>query len=76
MSTELRIPKIGMSMDEAILSAWLVADGAEVAEGVPIYSVETDKSTVEIEAPASGRLSIVGVEGETYPVGELVGRID
>lgn len=76
MSIELRIPKLGMSMDEAILSEWLVADGAQVAEGAAIYSVESDKSTQEIEAPVAGRLSIIGVAGETYPVGELIGRID
>ena len=76
MSTELRIPKIGISMTEATLSEWLVADGTSVAAGTPIYAIEMDKSTNEIEAPVSGVLKIVGEVGETYEIGALIGRID
>jgi pyruvate/2-oxoglutarate dehydrogenase complex dihydrolipoamide acyltransferase (E2) component len=75
MSTELRIPKLGISMEEAILSEWLVPNGTAVLAGTPIYSVETDKSNQEVEAPADGTLEIIGQEGETYPVGELIGRL-
>ncbi len=76
MSTELRIPKLGISMEEAILTEWLVADGTAVTTGTPIYSLETDKSVQEVEAPADGTLAIIGETGETYPVGELIGRLD
>lgn len=76
MATEIRIPKIGMSATEMTLSEWMFADGDEVAVGEVIYTVETDKTTTEIEAQASGVLRVFGVEGEVYPVGALVGTID
>ena len=75
MATEIRIPKIGMSATEMTLSEWMFADGEEVAAGDVIYTVETDKTTSEIEAQASGILRVIGVEGEVYAVGTLVGTI-
>jgi len=75
MSVEIRIPKLGMSMQSAILQQWLVADGAAVIAGQPIYVVESDKSTTEIEAPATGTLRVIGVVSEQYEVGALVGTI-
>jgi len=53
---ELTMPKLGMSMTEGELAEWLVPDGAQVSEGEVIYSVESEKSTQEVEAPASGTL--------------------
>jgi pyruvate/2-oxoglutarate dehydrogenase complex dihydrolipoamide acyltransferase (E2) component len=76
MAEELRIPKIGMSATEMTLSEWMVGDGEEVAVGDIIYTVETDKTTVEIEAQAAGVIRPTGVEGEVYPVGALVGTIE
>ena len=76
MATELRIPKIGMSAAEMTLSEWMFGDGDQVATGEVIYTVETDKTTVEIEAQASGTLRVIGTEGELYPVGALVGTIE
>ena len=72
----LRLPKIGMEMTEAVLARWLVDDGATVAKGQPLYEMETDKVTNEIESPASGRLRRVALEGETYQVGDPVAEID
>ena len=76
MTTEIRIPKIGMSATEMTLSEWMFGDGEEVATGDVIYTVETDKTTSEIEAQASGILRVIGVEGEVYAVGTLVGTIE
>jgi pyruvate/2-oxoglutarate dehydrogenase complex dihydrolipoamide acyltransferase (E2) component len=76
MSTEILLPKIGFSMNEGVLSRWLVEDGATVEEGQPLYELESDKSLQEVEAPASGRLKIlVTTTGETYPVGTVLGEI-
>lgn len=77
MATEIRIPKLGFSMESGILAEWMVADGAEVTAGQELYALENEKSTQEVEAPASGRLKIiVQADGEEYPVGELIGLIE
>jgi pyruvate/2-oxoglutarate dehydrogenase complex dihydrolipoamide acyltransferase (E2) component len=75
MTTQLTIPRLEMSMTEGVLSEWLVADGAEVKEGDVIYSLETGKSVMEIQAPASGKLTQKATPGETYPVGTEIGEI-
>jgi pyruvate/2-oxoglutarate dehydrogenase complex dihydrolipoamide acyltransferase (E2) component len=75
MSTEVLLPKIGFSMNEAILSQWLIADGAQVVAGEPLYSLESEKSVEEIESPASGTLKIMATVGETYPVGTVLAEI-
>ena len=76
MATEIRIPKIGISMTEATLTEWLANNGAQVQTGQPLYSIEMDKSTNEVEAPASGILTIVGEIGEVYEVGALIATIE
>jgi pyruvate/2-oxoglutarate dehydrogenase complex dihydrolipoamide acyltransferase (E2) component len=75
MTTQLTIPRLEMSMTEGVLSEWLVADGTQVKEGDPIYSLETGKSIQEITAPASGKLTQKAQVGETYPVGTDIGEI-
>ena len=76
MASEIRIPKLGMSATEMTLNEWMFGDGESVKAGEVIYTVETDKTTSEIEAQESGILRVIGVEGEVYPVGALVGRIE
>jgi pyruvate dehydrogenase E2 component (dihydrolipoamide acetyltransferase) len=71
----LRMPKIGMEMSEAVLARWLVADGALATRGQPLYEIETDKVTTEIDASISGRLRRIAHEGVTYAVGDLVGEL-
>jgi pyruvate/2-oxoglutarate dehydrogenase complex dihydrolipoamide acyltransferase (E2) component len=75
MSTLLTIPRLEMAMTEGVLAEWLVADGAQVTEGDPIYSLETGKAVEEIQAPVSGRLMQKAPAGETYPVGTDIGEI-
>jgi pyruvate/2-oxoglutarate dehydrogenase complex dihydrolipoamide acyltransferase (E2) component len=75
MSTDVLLPKIGFAMNEAVLSQWLIADGAQVEAGQPLYSIESDKSVEEIEAPAAGTLKIIAATGETYPVGTVLAQI-
>ena len=76
MATEIILPKIGFSMSEGVLAEWLVKDGAEVTAGAPLFTLESDKSTTEVEAPASGTLRILKQTGETYPVGTVLGTIE
>jgi pyruvate/2-oxoglutarate dehydrogenase complex dihydrolipoamide acyltransferase (E2) component len=76
MATEIVMPKLGFSMSEGMLAEWLVVDGEKVAEGQPLFSLESEKSTNEVEAPASGRLRIFMQSGETYEVGTVLGIIE
>ncbi len=76
MAVEILLPKIGFSMNEGQIAEWLAKDGDAVSEGQPLFSLEADKSTNEVEAPASGTLRIVGQVGETYEVGTVLGYIE
>ncbi len=76
MATEIILPKIGFSMPEGVLAEWLAADGSTVTEGQPLFAIESDKSTNEVEAPASGVLKITGAAGNTYEVGAVIGVIE
>lgn len=76
MATEILLPKLGFSMNEGQIAEWLVADGATVKEGDPLFSLEADKSTNEVEAPASGTLRIIAQPGEMLPVGSILGHIE
>ena len=76
MATPISIPKLGVSMTEGTLVEWLVADGATVAPGDPLYRIETDKVENEIEAPVAGVVRRTGAEGETYEVGTQIGTIE
>jgi pyruvate/2-oxoglutarate dehydrogenase complex dihydrolipoamide acyltransferase (E2) component len=64
-----------MEMTEATLSQWLVEEGAAVGQDDALYLLETDKVESEITAPRAGVLRRIGVEGETYPVGEVIGEL-
>jgi pyruvate dehydrogenase E2 component (dihydrolipoamide acetyltransferase) len=76
MPTEVIMPALGMAQDTGKLVRWLLAPGSEVAEGEPLMEIETDKATVEIEAPAAGVLAGVrAAEGDDVPVGEVVALI-
>ncbi|WP_425996238.1 biotin/lipoyl-containing protein [Caulobacter sp. DWR1-3-2b1] len=76
MATDILLPKLGFSMTEAQIAEWLVQDGAQVTEGQPLYSLEADKSTNEVEAPATGTLRIIAQVGEIYDVGTVLGTIE
>ncbi len=75
MSTPLQIPRLEMAMTEGVLAEWLVADGAQVNEGDPIYTLETGKAAQEVVAPVSGKLVQRAQAGETYAVGTDIGEI-
>lgn len=76
MAVEILLPKLGFSMSEGQLAEWLVADGAQAVEGEPLFSLESDKSVNEVEAPATGTLRILKQPGETYEVGTVLGVIE
>ncbi|MET0369790.1 MAG: biotin/lipoyl-containing protein [Sphingobium sp.] len=75
MAYEIMVPQLSFSMVEGTIVEWLAENGATVTEGEPLFSIEADKSTVEVPAPASGVLAITGEVGELYDVGTVIGTI-
>jgi pyruvate dehydrogenase E2 component (dihydrolipoamide acetyltransferase) len=75
MEIEVAIPKLGLTMTEALLVRWLVEDGQQVTKGQPIFEIETDKATFEAEAAADGILHISIEAGIVMPVMGRIGYI-
>ena len=73
---KLKLPKLGMSIDEATIVEWHVEDGASITPGTVLYSVETDKSTLEIESPFEGVISVTSGVGSKLRVGDIVAEIE
>ena len=76
MIIEVKVPSVGESVTEAVLAQWFKKDGDTVKNGEPLFVIETDKVTLEVEAEAAGILAIKVAEGETVPIGAVVGSID
>jgi pyruvate dehydrogenase E2 component (dihydrolipoamide acetyltransferase) len=74
--TAVVVPQLSISMEEATVSRWLVADGASVAAGQLVVEVETDKATVELEAPVDGLLRIVAREGAVVAVDGVLAELE
>ena len=76
MSTEIRVPTLGESVSEATIGKWFKKPGDAVKADEPLLELETDKVTLEVNAPAAGVLAeIVAKDGETVGVGALLGSI-
>src|SRR6266496_4450439 len=70
------MPALGMAQETGTLLAWHKSPGDSVTKGEPLMEIETDKATVEIEAPASGILSNVTAQaGDVIPVGQRIALI-
>jgi 2-oxoglutarate dehydrogenase E2 component (dihydrolipoamide succinyltransferase) len=76
MPVEIKVPAVGESVTEGILSRWLKKDGDAVRIDEPVVELETDKATQEVVAPAAGRLRTVVPEGATVQVGSVIGRVE
>ena len=73
MATEVIMPALGLAQETGKVLRWLKAEGESVAKGEPLLEVETDKVTVEVEAPAEGILGgLRAGEGDDVPVGQAV----
>jgi 2-oxoglutarate dehydrogenase E2 component (dihydrolipoamide succinyltransferase) len=76
MTIEIKVPSVGESVTEALLAEWFKQDGDTVEKNEPLFVLETDKVTLEVEAEAAGKLKILVPEGETVAIGTQVGEID
>jgi len=73
MALEFKLPDIGEGIAEGEIVKWLVKAGDSVAEHQAVVEVMTDKATVEIPAPAAGRISeLRAKEGEVVPIGKVI----
>jgi pyruvate dehydrogenase E2 component (dihydrolipoamide acetyltransferase) len=76
MATEVILPKLGQTMEEGIIVEWLKGEGDPVQRGDVLFTTESDKATLEVEAPKKGFLrSIFVPAGESVPVLTVVGLI-
>lgn len=77
MRHDVKLPKLGDTVDTVLVVEWLVEVGAQVAEGDALLSVETDKVDAEVPAPVSGRLRARLVEpDEEITVGTPICTIE
>lgn len=77
MTAEILVPDLGESVTEATVAKWFKKEGDAVQQDEQLVELETDKVTLEVNAPASGALiSIKAKEGDTLDVGALLGLID
>ena len=73
MAYEFKLPDLGEGLTEGEIARWLVAEGQEIAEDDPLVEIQTDKTTVEVPSPASGKVTRIFVqEGEVVPVGTVL----
>ncbi len=76
MAKEVYMPALGMNQETGTLLRWLKAEGDEIHKGEPLMEIATDKTDVEIEAPASGvLLQVTAAEGDEVPVGQVMAWI-
>lgn len=76
MATHVIMPALGVAQQTGILIKWLKAEGQSVTKGEPLMEIETDKATVEIEAPGSGVLTeVIAKAGDEVPVGQRIAFI-
>ena len=76
MATEIRVPTLGESVSEATIGRWFKKPGDPVKADEPVVELETDKVTLEVNAPAGGTLGdILAKDGETVAPGAVLGSI-
>ena len=75
MSSEVKLPRLGQGMEAGTIVKWLKAEGDRVEKGEPLFEVDTDKATQEVEAEASGVLLRIAVESGEVPVGQTIALI-
>jgi pyruvate dehydrogenase E2 component (dihydrolipoyllysine-residue acetyltransferase) len=75
MATEIKLPRLGQGMESGTIVKWLKSEGDRVEKGEPLYELDTDKVTQEVEADASGVLLRIAVAEGEVPVGGTIAVI-
>jgi pyruvate dehydrogenase E2 component (dihydrolipoamide acetyltransferase) len=75
MATEIKLPRLGQGMESGTVVRWLKQEGERVEKGEPLYELDTEKVTQEVEADASGVLLKIAVAEGEVPVGQTIAVI-
>jgi pyruvate dehydrogenase E2 component (dihydrolipoamide acetyltransferase) len=75
VATEVKLPRLGQGMEAGTVVKWLKSEGDQVARGEPLYELDTEKVTQEVEAEADGVLLKIAVAGGEVPVGTTLAFI-
>ena len=75
MATEVKLPRLGQGMESGTIVKWLKSEGESVQKGEPLYELDTDKVTQEVEAEASGVLLKIAIQEGEVEVGKTIGFI-
>src|SRR5215831_6018316 len=75
MANEVKLPRLGQGMEAGTITRWLKSEGETVEKGEPLFELDTDKVTQEVEAEASGVLLKIAVAEGEVAVGKTVAFI-
>src|SRR5215210_8686253 len=75
MANQVTLPRLGQGMESGTIVRWLKAEGDKVEKGEPLYELDTEKVTQEVEAEASGVLLQIAVQEGEVPVGRTIAVI-
>jgi pyruvate dehydrogenase E2 component (dihydrolipoamide acetyltransferase) len=75
MATEIKLPRLGQGMESGTIVRWLKSEGEPVEKGEPLYELDTDKVTQEVESDASGVLLRIAVQEGEVEVGHTIAVI-
>src|SRR5216684_5363348 len=75
MAAEVKVPRLGQGMESGTIVKWLKSEGDKVEKGEPLYELDTEKVTQEVEAEAGGVLLKIAVSEGEVPVGTTIAFI-
>jgi pyruvate dehydrogenase E2 component (dihydrolipoamide acetyltransferase) len=76
MATDVKLPRLGQGMESGVIVRWLKSEGDTVSKGEPLYELDTDKVTQEVESELDGVLTKIVVSGGDVDVGATVAVIE
>jgi len=75
VANEVKLPRLGQGMEAGTVTRWLKSEGDQVAKGEPLYEIDTDKVTQEVESDFAGVLLKIALPEGEAPVGETIAWI-
>ena len=75
MASEVKLPRLGQGMEAGTITKWLKSEGESVSKGEPLYEIDTDKVTQEVESDFDGVLLKIALPEGEAPVGQTIAWI-